>query len=72
MSLLQCSVADKLGLTGIKYIQKCKGFMTSKDLQMESASICVRELEEKEEHLICDVGILWNVVRISQSLTHTQ
>ena len=41
MSLLRRSVADKLGLTGIKYIQKCKGFMTSKDLQMESASICV-------------------------------
>ena len=69
-SLLRRSVADKLGHTGIKYILKCKGFMTSKDLQMESASIRVGGLEEKEEQLICDVGILWNVP-ISANLFHT-
>ena len=41
MSLLRLSVADKLGPIGIKYIQKCKGFMISKDLQMDSTSIHV-------------------------------
>ena len=28
MSLLQCSVADRLGLTSIKYEQMCKAFMS--------------------------------------------
>ena len=35
MSLLRHSLADRLGLTTTKYIQKCKEFLTSKDLQME-------------------------------------
>ena len=41
MRVLRRSVADQLGLTGIKYIQKCKDILSSKDLQMESASIQV-------------------------------
>ena len=70
MSLLQCSVTDRLGLTGIKYMQKCKGFMSSKDLEMESASICVRGLDEEKEHLICDIGIFRDVPRSSKLLLH--
>ena len=70
MSLLRRSVADRLGLTITKYIQKCKESLTSKDLQMESASICVRGLAEQDDLLICDVGFLRDISHISQSLSH--
>ena len=41
MSHLQHSITDRLGLTGIKYVQQCKGFMSLKKLEMESTSILV-------------------------------
>ena len=45
--------------------------MTSKDLQMENASICFQGRAENEERLICDVGILRDFPRISQLFSHT-
>ena len=38
---------------------------------MANVPICVRGLAEEENHVIGDVGILCDVPRISQSLSHT-
>ena len=71
ITLLHRSVADRLGLHGKKFVQPCKGFLATADVDMESASIHVRGLWETEYHHVTKVRVTKQVPSMSHYLPHT-